>query len=165
MIEARNKTSYFVRDENFYESKLEDFDKKLNMETPRKPRFISTYSSKKYIPEDLKLELNLPDEIEDNTIDYNEIIKKDCNRKRKTPMWSGQDVLSVGLNEELSDLAVSQINAMRVWPKGLFGYVKKFRVLLKMIIKHSLFNNMLMAAVLANTAVMSLASYGITEEF
>lgn len=52
---------------------------------------------------------------------------------------------------------------MRVWPKGLFGYVKKFRVLLKMIIKHSLFNNMLMGAVLANTAVMSLASYGITE--
>jgi hypothetical protein len=34
-----------------------------------------------------------------------------------------------------------------------------------MIIKHSLFNNMLMAAVLANTAVMSLASYGITESF
>lgn len=54
---------------------------------------------------------------------------------------------------------------MRVWPKGLFGLVKKFRVLLKMIIKHSLFNNMLMAAVLANTAVMSLASYGITEAF
>ena len=107
----------------------------------------------------------MPDEIGDNLIDYNEIIKRDCNTKRKTPMWSGQDVLEVGLNEELSELAIAQINAVRVWPKGFFGYVKKFRVFLKMIIKHSLFNNMLMAAVLANTAVMSLASYGISKEF
>ena len=165
VIEARNKTNYFVRDEDFYSSNLEDFDKKINTEPPFKPRFTNTYSKKKYIPVELKEELNLPDEIDDNIINYNEIIKKDCNRKRKTPMWSGQDVLSVGLNEELSELVISQINAMRVWPKGLFGLVKKFRVLLKMIIKHSLFNNMLMAAVLANTAVMSLASYGITEAF
>lgn len=107
----------------------------------------------------------MPDEIDHNFINYNEIIKRDCNKKRKTPMWSGQDVLEVGLNEELSDLAIVQINATRVWPKGLFGYVKKFRVFLKMIIKHSLFNNMLMGAVLANTAVMSLGSYGITAEF
>lgn len=106
VIEARNKTSYFVRDENFYESKLEDFDKKMDSEPARKPRFVNAYKDKKYIPDDLREELNLPDEIEDNIINYNEIIKKDCNRKRKTPMWSGQDVLSVGLNEELSDLAV-----------------------------------------------------------
>jgi hypothetical protein len=57
------------------------------------------------------------------------------------------------------------INGVRVWPKGYFGWVKKFRVLLKMIIKANLFNNMLMAAVLCNTVIMSLASYGITPEF
>jgi hypothetical protein len=61
----------------------------MDSELPRKPRFVNSYSNKKYIPDDLKQELNLPDEIEDNTINYNEIIKKDCNRKRKTPMWSG----------------------------------------------------------------------------
>jgi hypothetical protein len=107
VIEARNKTSYFIRDEDFYESKLDDFDKQLNTEPPQKPRFMNAYSQRKYIPDELKEELNLPDDIEDNIINYNEIIKKDCNRKRKTPMWSGQDVLSVGLNEELSDLAVT----------------------------------------------------------
>lgn len=34
-----------------------------------------------------------------------------------------------------------------------------------MIIKANLFDNMLMAAVLCNTVIMSLASYGITPEF
>ena len=52
-----------------------------------------------------------------------------------------------------------------MWPKGLYGWVKKFRVLLKMIIKSDWFNNLLMIAVLINTVIMSLASYGITEEF
>jgi hypothetical protein len=52
-----------------------------------------------------------------------------------------------------------------VWPKGPYGWVKKFRVLLKMIIKSDWFNNVLMIAVLINTVIMSLASYGITKEF
>ena len=50
VIEARNKTNYFVRDEDFYSSNLEDFDKKINTEPPFKPRFTNTYSKKKYIP-------------------------------------------------------------------------------------------------------------------
>ena len=74
-------------------------------------------------------------------------------------------MLEVGLNEELSNYAVSQINSVRVWPKGLFGYVKKFRVFLKMIIKADWFNNLLMIAVLINTVIMALASYGITADF
>jgi len=80
-------------------------------------------------------------------------------------MWSGQEVLETGLNEELSTWVVAQINGVRVWPKGFFGWVKKFRVLLKMIIKSDWFNNLLMIAVLINTVIMSLASYGITKEF
>lgn len=60
---------------------------------------------------------------------------------------------------------VAQINAVRVWPKGFFGLVKKFRVLLKIIIKSDWFNNTLMIAVLINTVIMALASYGISEEF
>lgn len=58
--------------------------------------------NKPYIPLDVKAELNLPDNLEENVINFNEILKKDCNRKRKTPMWSGQEVLETGLNEELS---------------------------------------------------------------
>jgi hypothetical protein len=52
-----------------------------------------------------------------------------------------------------------------VWPKGFYGWVKKFRVLLKIIIKSDWFNNTLMIAVLINTVIMALASYGITKEF
>ncbi len=63
--------------------------------------------SKPYIPLDVKAELNLPDNLEGNVINYNEILKKDCNRKRKTPMWSGQEVLETGLNEELSQWVVA----------------------------------------------------------
>jgi hypothetical protein len=39
VIEARNKTNYFVRDENLYGSKLEDFDKPIDFAPPHKPRF------------------------------------------------------------------------------------------------------------------------------
>ena len=39
VIEARNKTNYFVRDEDFYQSKLEDFDKTINFDQPHQPRF------------------------------------------------------------------------------------------------------------------------------
>jgi len=73
--------------------------------------------------------------------------------------------LEVGLNEELSELIIENINAVRVWPKGFFGYVKKFRVFLKTIIRASSFDNLLMFMVIANTVVMSLGSYGISPEF
>jgi len=65
----------------------------------------------------------------------------------------------------LSELAVSQINAVRIWPKGFFGYVKKFRCFLKVIIKSDWFFSLIMLAVLINTVIMALASYGITAEF
>lgn len=47
-----------------------------------KPRFADIYNKKDYVPDELKQELNLPDKIDDYRINYNEIIKKDCNRKR-----------------------------------------------------------------------------------
>jgi hypothetical protein len=30
-------------------------------------------------------------------VNFDEVIKTDNNRKRKTPIWSGQDVLEIGL--------------------------------------------------------------------
>lgn len=71
-------------------------------------------------------------------------------------MWSGQDVLEVGLNNELSEWCVSNINAVRVWPKGMFGPIKKARVLLKMIVKDKLFDSAMTFAVLCNTIVMGM---------
>lgn len=61
---------------------MSDFDKQLETETPMKPRFADIYNKKDYVPDELKQELNLPDKIDDYRINYNEIIKKDCNRKR-----------------------------------------------------------------------------------
>jgi hypothetical protein len=89
---------------------------------------------------------------------------KDCNRKRKTPIWSGQDVLSIGINQYLSEIILEKLNAVRVWPKGFFGLVKKFRCFLKMGIKHDQFGNLMLAAVIANTVVMALNGYGISED-
>ena len=55
-------------------------------------------------------------------------------------------------------------NAVRVWPKGCFGYVKKFRVFLKTITKSTLFDNSMLTAVLLNTVVMALERFDLTDE-
>lgn len=116
---------YLSRDENFHMQKLEQFE----MEAKR--MLIEASKAKKqrdpqvYIPEDLKAELDLPGNLEENSVNFNEVIKKDCAVKRKTPYWSGQDVLEIGLNTELSYWVIASINAVRVWPKGFFGLLKK----------------------------------------
>ena len=45
---------------------------------------------------------------------------------------------------------------MRVWPKGAIGNVKKARVALKMVVKHSLFDNAMTFCVALNTIVMGM---------
>lgn len=92
------------------------------------------------------------------------MIKKDCTIKRKTPYWSGQDVLDVGLNNELSYWVVDHLNAVRIWPTGLLGLWKKFQVSLKIIVKHKLFDSSMTLAVLLNTVVMGMESHGMSEE-
>jgi hypothetical protein len=41
------------------------------------------------IPKSLRIELDLPDDLEGNTINFDEVRRKDANSKRKTPDWSG----------------------------------------------------------------------------
>jgi hypothetical protein len=55
-----------------------------------------------HIPDDVKVELDLPDDIGQDYVNFDEVIKADCARKRRTPTWSGQDVLQIGLTSELS---------------------------------------------------------------
>lgn len=71
-------------------------------------------------------------------------------------MWSGQDVLEIGLNNDLSFWVVNKINMVRVWPKGILGTLKKLRVLIKMLIKNSLFGNFMLFCVILNTVVMGM---------
>lgn len=103
-------------------------------------------------------------DLEENHINFNEVIKKDCSKKRKTPMWSGQEVLEIGLNQELSEWVVERINAVRVWPKGFVGTIKKARCLLKMVVKHDLFNNAMTLCVLLNTIVMGMEHYNMAPD-
>jgi hypothetical protein len=53
---------------------------------------------------------------------------------------------------------------VRVWPKGPTRALKKARVLLKMIVKHSLFDNALTACVLLNTIIMGMEKYNMDLE-
>ena len=92
------------------------------------------------------------------------MIKKDISRKKKHPHWSGQEVLETGLNNELSAWVVKRINAVRVWPKGPLGYLKKARCLLKIIVKSGLFDSAMTLFVLLNTVVMGMERYGMDEE-
>lgn len=89
---------------------------------------------------------------------------RDKSKKRKRPWWSGQDVLEIGLNNELSSWVVERINGVRVWPQGWFRPVKKARCLLKMIVKHKLFDNAMTLCVLLNTIVMGMEHYNMSQE-
>ena len=52
----------------------------------------------------------------------------------------------------------------RVWPKGFYNFVKKFRSLLKAFIRMSLFENFLTGCVLVNTVVMAMDAYDIDDQ-
>ena len=53
------------------------------------------------------------------------------------------------------------MNKTRVWPKGFYNYIKKFRSFLKAFTRMSLFENFLTLCVLINTIVMAMDSYDI----
>lgn len=52
---------------------------------------------------------------------------------------------------------------MRVWPKGFYGWVKKFRCLLKILVRHTIFDNSMLLSVVLNTVVMSLEAHSNTD--
>lgn len=142
------------RDETFKNQALKHFEEEAYKilapkRNVKRPKF-------EYVPAIIKSELDVPGDLEGNAINFNEVLKKDCAVKRKTPRWSGQDVLEIGLNNELSQWVVEKINEVRVWPKGWMGYLKKARVFLKMVVKHKLFDNAMLACVLLNTVVMGM---------
>ena len=152
---------YLGRDEYFHQQKLEN----LEIEAIRiqdGPRFKDR-PKHQHIPPELTSELDLPLDMESCTVNFEEVIKKDCSRKRRTPHWSGQDVLEIGLNNELSMWVTSRINAVRVWPQGMAGFLKKARVLIKMVMKHSLFGSAMTTCVLLNTVVMGMERYNMDE--
>ena len=111
----------------------------------------------------MKAEFDIPPDADEVVFNFEEVLKKDMSAKRRTPTWSGQDVLAIGLNNELSSWIIDHINAVRVWPSGIIGWLKKIRVLLRMIVKHNLFGSAMTLAVLLNTMVMGMERYDMEE--
>lgn len=58
-------------------------------------------------------------------------------------------------------IALDALSNIRVWPKGCHGYIKRWRVLLKNIMKHPIVDNFMTLCVFANTVVLGLDYYGI----
>ena len=61
-------------------------------------------------------------------------------------------------------MVTEKINAVRVWPKGTIGKLKKAQVALKMMVKHSLFDNAMTFCVALNTVVMGMEQYNMPKE-
>lgn len=70
-------------------------------------------------------------------------------------------MLDLTLNIKKSKWILAKFNGTRVWPKGFFYFVKRFRCILKSIVRFGLFDNFLTGCVLVNTVVMAMDSYDI----
>ena len=96
-------------------------------------------------------------------VDFNEVRRSDAARKRKVPIWSGQDVLAVSLNKDHAEAITETLTSIRVWPKGLFGWVKRIRFMDRKFVNHAIFDNAMTLSVLINTIVMASDRYGIDD--
>ena len=67
--------------------------------------------------------------------------------------------MDLHLNMKKSEWVVAKINKLRVWPKGFYNTVKKFRSALKYIVRSSLFDNAMTLCVLVNTIGMGMEAY------
>jgi len=111
-----------------------------------------------------ELSLTLQDEMLNNDqIDFNEIRRHDFAKKKRVAHFSGQDVLGEQMNEEKARWVVQKLNSIRVWPRGKYGYLKRGRALLRMLVKSAIFDNFMTFCVLVNTITLGLDRYDISE--
>ena len=116
-----------------------------------------------HIPQYIKDDFKLPKDMSGLDIDYVEVRAVDAMFKRRQPEWSGQDVLDLHLNMKKSTWVLSYVNKLRVWPKGFYNSVKKFRNFLKYIVRSSIFDNAMTFSVLINTIGMAMEAYDMDE--
>ena len=118
-----------------HELQLEEFDVALRkaidkMETTEST--LAQLNAGNHIPQEIKDAFSLPKNIKkDYEIDFEQVRIADASLKRRTPIWSGQEVLDTGLNIDKSKWVLKKMNKLRVWPKGFYNTVKKFRCVLK----------------------------------
>ena len=116
------------------------------------------------IPADLRREFRLPQELNYLQIDFKEVRKHDAQRKRNTPIWSGQDVIPDKLDYDKSLGIVKMLNSHRVWPTGISGLWKRIRFVLRLHVKSDFFDSLMTFAVVLNTITLSLDYHNQPQE-
>ena len=82
--------NYLGRDATFKEQKLEAFDQAIIKAFTTESQFFDQSKIKgDNIPAALREELDLPEDMENNVINFDQVRQKDINVKRKTFIWSG----------------------------------------------------------------------------
>jgi hypothetical protein len=123
-------------------------------------QIFDSLNKKDEICEEIRIEFELPDDIKDNKVDFNEVRRSDVSRKRRTPKWSGQDVLCISYNQDHAEHVTEMMSKLRVWPKGFKGVIKRIRFLMKKFINSAIMDNLMTLSVFINTVVMTLDRYG-----
>jgi len=97
---------------------------------------------------------------------FEEEIKKARNeaegRKKDAIEWSGQDIMT-RFDPYKARIALESLSQIRVWPRGSYGYFKRFRSFTKGIVKGAFFENFMTLCVTINTVTLAIDHYGITE--
>lgn len=58
-------------------------------------------------------------------------------------------------------IALRTLNKIRIWPKGIYGYYKRGRVLLKSVMKSGLVDSTMTLCVFMNTIILAMDNYGM----
>jgi hypothetical protein len=74
--------------------------------------------------------------------------------------WSGQDIMT-RLDPYKARIAMRALNSIRVWPKGIHGYIKRFRIMIRTLVKSSVYENFFILCVIINTIILTMDHYGI----
>lgn len=144
-------------------AKFKAENSRTEQEEERSKKLFEEMGKKDCVPDEIRKEFDIPDDLGENAIDFNEVRRSDAARKRKVPVWSGQDVLCISLNRDHAEAITEQMTSIRVWPKGFYGVIKRFRFMVRKFVNHSLMDNLMTLCVLINTIVMALDRYGIDE--
>ena len=114
------------------------------------------------IPESLRKEFYIPHEMTFFELDFDRIKKHDAAIKRLRPIWSGQDVIPYKLNNDKSLKIVDKINSIRSWPDNTSSNLyKKFRFVLRKIVKSGQFESLMTLMVLLNSVTLALERHSI----
>jgi hypothetical protein len=117
------------------------------------------------IPSEIKKQFGLPSKMGLYEVDFNKIREHDISWKKQRPMWSGQDVLRDKLDNEKSIWVVTHLNYIRVWPSGANSYYKRWRYMLRKMVKNPMFDNIMTLCVLLNTIVLAADHWGMSTDF